>query len=92
MFESEIDDYYYIQIPWIFKDYKIIEEIGKVVFSSVVKVIKQSTNEIYAAKILAKESTEYFDEIEINCSLNHPKIIQKEEVIEITNEYCSHGD
>lgn len=103
MFESEIDDYYYIQIPWTFKDYKIIEEIGKGVFSSVVKVIKQSTNQIYAAKIMAKESTEYFDEIEIHCSLNHPNIVKLEEVIEITNEYCvdyviliqeycSHGD
>ena len=58
--------YYYIQIPWIFKDYKSIEEIGKGVFSSVVKVIKQSTKQIYAAKIMAKESTEYFDEIEIH--------------------------
>lgn len=72
-----------VRIPSLFNGFKFIKSIGKGGYSNVALVCKESTNELYAAKIFPFKELKQKDEIryttnEINILsiLDHPNIIK----------------
>lgn len=92
-FDTETGLGYKIVIPIIFRDFKIIKDINKGAYSSVVQVEDQNTKIIYAAKIIPKLNIESKSqlhlinkEIDILSNITHPNIVKLFSTIELTND------
>lgn len=90
MYSIKIGSDYKIKIPSTFHGYKIMKDIGKGSFSSVVLVQEQRTSKYYAAKIIPKKLMEsrysigmIFNEIEILQKIKHQNIIEFHETFDI---------
>ena len=82
----------------IVSTYDVGELIGKGGFSKVYKLTKQSSGEVFAAKICTIESRKKLErEAAIHQPLSHPHVLQLVEAFEDQNffiivlEYCDHG-
>ena len=104
MYSIKIGSDYKIEIPSTFHGYKIMKDIGKGSFSSVVLVQEKRTSKYYAAKIIPKKLMEsrysigmIFNEIEILQKIKHQNIIEFHETFDIKEftiiitEYYSRG-
>ena len=90
MFNSQTQDGYSICIPTKFFGYKMTEFIGCGGTCIVVKVIDESTNKEYAAKIISTQNVEEKNmtnsverEIQVLEKLNHPNIIKIQETFKL---------
>lgn len=89
-----------------FKDFKVLETIGKGSFASVYKVLRKSDNKIYALKrvkinkMSKKEIADALNEIRFLASIRHKNIVgflesfleSNETELCIVMEYCGCGD
>ena len=89
-----------------FKDFKILETIGKGSFASVYKVVRKSDNKIYAlkrvkiSKMSKKEVEDALNEIRFLASIRHKNIVgflhafleNRDSELCIIMEYCGCGD
>lgn len=89
-----------------FKDFKVMETIGKGSFASVYKVLRKSDNKIYAlkrvkiAKMSKKEIEDALNEIRFLASIRHKNIVgflhafleNNDSELCIIMEYCGCGD
>jgi NIMA (never in mitosis gene a)-related kinase len=89
-----------------FKDFRVLESLGKGSFASVYKVIRKSDNKVYAlkrvkiAKMSKKEISDALNEIRFLASIRHKNIVgfleafleNNETELCIVMEYCGCGD
>jgi NIMA (never in mitosis gene a)-related kinase len=89
-----------------FKDFKVMETIGKGSFASVYKVVRKSDNKIYAlkrvkiSKMSKKEIEDALNEIRFLASIRHKNIVgflhsfleNNDTELCIIMEYCGCGD
>ena len=97
---NRISSYFELNIG----DYQIKKTIGEGAFSKVKLAIHKQTKQYVAIKVLDKQKVPKNDlerftrEMQILISLNHPNIIQVNEILEnksyyyIVMEYCAEGD
>ena len=93
MFQARTAKGFLIEVPLVFNNYQIMNQIKSGAFSVVVKVKDQETEEMLAAKIISKKDMKkrkaikiINKEIELLQKINHPNIVKLKKVLEIENE------
>lgn len=93
MFQARTAKGFLIEVPLVFNNYQIMNQIKSGAFSVVVKVKDQETKEMLAAKIISKKDMKkrkaikiINKEIELLQKINHPNIVKLKKVLEIENE------
>lgn len=92
MIQTKTKEGYDIQLPNIFKGYKIIKTLGNGGTSAVFQVQKQRTGKFYSAKVIPKKyikennmTNQIKTEIRIMKKIDHPNIVKFHESFEYKN-------